>query len=172
MWGHKSRKSGWGDIEIYAYQLIFLFLPLGEITLLNCTMQSKTSLLMLLAISAHVYAQVQVTIKTQIRNVESYKSLSICQQLCVAGRIDLDPSTDSKSAAANTGCNKYNKECFCGSGEQTKTSDNLWACMQLSPSSCGPGSSFERNYNAAISWIGNWCGYQPVLKAGSWFVIY
>jgi hypothetical protein len=103
-----------------------------------------------------------LTIWTRIRDDLSYKYLSTCQQLCVAGSLSTDPAADVDSVVANT-CGS-DKMCFCSTSQQLWIFDKLQICMQAHLSSCGRSQrEFEMNFGTAVSYIDRWCEYRPDL---------
>jgi hypothetical protein len=119
--------------------------------------------IIILSFASWARVEAEVSVKTQLRNLVSYQDLASCSQLCIAGKLSLDPA-EWHSVAALTGC--HTKACFCNDDERSWLETNLWDCMQPYTDSCGsPG--FEHSYNVALEFIADWCGFTPVLKVQS-----
>ena len=105
--------------------------------------------------------QCEVSVLTQLRNIPAYANLPGCQALCIGGSLRVDPATTSYSAGYSTSCKT--KDCFCSAGQRTWLNTFIWDCMQNSPTSCR-ATGFENNYNGAMTFLGDWCGFTPVLR--------
>ena len=115
----------------------------------------------LLFITTLASCQTTVSNRQQLRNWPGYANLPSCQQQCISGADTLDIATDGTSIARLSDCRT--KECFCGEGESR---DYIYSQLPICFAKLRAACQTVGTFNGAVTFIGDYCGFQPVLKVG------